>query len=54
MLVGGAELLVRSAVMLAERYDIAPLIIGMTVVAVGTSAPELVVSVGAVLEGAPG
>ena len=46
--------MVRSAVMLAQRYDISPLIIGMTVVAVGTSAPELVVSVGAVLEGAPG
>ena len=44
----------RSAVMLAQRYDISPLIIGMTVVAVGTSAPELVVSMGAALEGAPG
>lgn len=54
MLVGAAELLVRGAVMLAERYGVSPLVIGMTVVAVGTSAPELVVSVRAAFEGAPG
>ncbi|MBT6096187.1 MAG: calcium/sodium antiporter [Rhodospirillaceae bacterium] len=54
VLVGGAELLVRGAVMLAERYGVSPMVIGMTVVAVGTSAPELVVSVRAALEGAPG
>lgn len=54
VLVGGAELLVRGAVMLAERFGVSPLVIGMTVVAVGTSAPELVVSVRAALAGAPG
>jgi cation:H+ antiporter len=54
VLVGGAELLVRGAVMLAERYGVSPMVIGMTVVAVGTSAPELVVSVRAAMEGAPG
>ncbi len=54
LLIGAAELMVRGAVMLAERYGVSPLVIGMTVVAIGTSAPELVVSVRAGLEGAPG
>lgn len=54
LLVGAAELMVRGAVMLAERFGVSPLVIGMTVVAIGTSAPELVVSVRAAFEGAPG
>ena len=54
VLVAGAEFLVRGAVMLAERFGVSPLVIGMTVVAIGTSAPELMVSVRAALEGAPG
>lgn len=53
-LIGGAEILVRGAVSLAGRMGISPMVIGMTVVAVGTSAPELVVSVNAALEGATG
>ncbi|EMI16748.1 K+-dependent Na+/Ca+ exchanger related-protein [Rhodopirellula maiorica SM1] len=44
ILVLGAELLVRGAVTLAEAARISPLVIGLTVVAFGTSAPELAVS----------
>lgn len=47
----GAEGLVRGAVGLAERFGISPLVIGLTVVAMGTSAPEIAVSVGASLQG---
>jgi cation:H+ antiporter len=50
-LVAGAELLVRGAASIATRLGIAPIIIGLTVVAFGTSAPELAVSVSAGLAG---
>jgi cation:H+ antiporter len=40
----GAEVLVRGAARLAARFGISPLIIGLTVVAFGTSAPEMAVS----------
>lgn len=48
LLIGG-HVLVRHAVRLAERMNISPLVIGSTIVAFGTSAPELVISIGAVL-----
>lgn len=51
MLWGGAELLVRHASLLAQSRGISPLIIGLTVVAVGTSLPELLVSAVAAIEG---
>lgn len=51
LLVGGAELLVKGASKLAATMGISPLIIGLTVVAFGTSAPELAVSVNASLNG---
>ncbi|ABM61681.1 calcium/sodium antiporter [Halorhodospira halophila] len=41
----GAELLVRGASRLAQRLGIAPLVVGLTVVAFGTSAPELAITV---------
>jgi cation:H+ antiporter len=44
-LIGGGELLVRGASALAAAVRISPLVIGLTVVAFGTSAPELAVSV---------
>ncbi|MDP1562243.1 MAG: calcium/sodium antiporter [Pirellulaceae bacterium] len=47
----GAELLVRGASQLAIRFGISPLVVGLTVVAFGTSAPELVVSLGASIKG---
>ncbi|RJG11917.1 sodium:calcium antiporter [Pseudomonas cavernicola] len=51
LLVAGAELLVRGAAKLAAQLGIPPLIIGLTVVAFGTSAPETAVSVQAALSG---
>jgi cation:H+ antiporter len=50
-LVLGADLLVRGAGKLALSLGISPLVVGLTVVAFGTSAPEVAVSVGAVLGG---
>ena len=50
-LVAGAELLVRGASKLALSFGISPLVVGLTIVAFGTSAPEVAVSVGAVLDG---
>ena len=49
----GGDFLVRGAVSLAKRLEIAPLVIAITVVAFGTSVPELIVSLDAALEGAP-
>lgn len=46
-LVVGAEALVRGAARLAARTGLSPVVIGLTVVAFGTSAPELAVSIGA-------
>lgn len=51
LLVVGAEALVRGASRLAARFGISPLIIGLTVVAFGTSAPETAVSIQASLNG---
>ena len=50
-LVVGAELLVRGASRLAGVMGISPLVVGLTIVAFGTSAPEIAVSVGAAMEG---
>jgi cation:H+ antiporter len=50
-LVVGADGLVRGAAGLAERFGTPPLVVGLTVVAFGTSAPELAVTVGASLSG---
>ena len=44
LLFGGGELLVRGSVALARRFGVSALVIGVTVVAFGTSAPEAVVS----------
>jgi len=46
-----ADLLVSGAVKLAERLGISPLIIGLTVVAMGTSAPEVAASIAAAIRG---
>ncbi|MCF4099048.1 calcium/sodium antiporter [Maritalea mediterranea] len=53
-LVVTGDLLVRGAVGVSNRMGIPPLVIGLTVVAFGTSAPELVVSISAALDGASG
>lgn len=51
LLVAGAELLVRGASRLAASLGIAPLVIGLTIVAFGTSAPEMAVSLQSALAG---
>lgn len=51
VLLGAGDLLVRGAVGLAKQLNIPSLLIGLTIVAFGTSAPELVVSVQAVMAG---
>lgn len=53
LLVVGAELLVRGAARLAMSLGISPLVVGLTVVAFGTSSPELAVSVQGALDGRP-
>lgn len=54
MLVLGGQFLVNSSVKIAERIGMSPLLIGLTLVAFGTSAPELVTSILASLAGSPG
>src|SRR5690606_7961802 len=51
LLVVGAELLVRGASRLAIALGLSPLVIGLSIVAFGTSAPEIAISVGAALNG---
>ncbi|RJE85780.1 calcium/sodium antiporter [Paracoccus onubensis] len=51
LLVAGGDLLVKGAVNLSLRLGVAPVIVGLTVVAFGTSAPELLVSLSAALSG---
>lgn len=46
----GAELVLRGAVRLAAMLGVQPIVVGMTVVALGTSAPELAIGITAVLE----
>ena len=51
LLVFGAELLVRGASRIAAGLGISPLVIGLTVVALGTSSPELAISVSSAWQG---
>lgn len=51
LLLGGAELLVRGSTRLARALRISPLVIGLTVVAFGTSSPELAASITAARTG---
>ena len=54
ILLTGGELLVRGAVRVADHVGMSPLLIGLTLVGFGTSAPELVTSVQAAMRGSPG
>lgn len=54
LLVLGAEGLVHGAVAVARRLNVSPLLIGVTIVAYGTSTPELLVSTSATLQGSYG
>ncbi len=51
LLVGGGEVLVRGAIALAKNIGVSPVVIGLTILAYGTSAPELVVSLESALDG---
>ncbi|QIH11756.1 MULTISPECIES: calcium/sodium antiporter [unclassified Pseudomonas] len=51
MLIAGAELLVRAAVRLVARLHVRPLLIGLTIVAFGSSAPQMAISLQATLGG---
>ena len=53
LLAGGGEALVRAATSLAQLAGVTPAVIGLTVVAIGTSLPELVVSLLAAIDGQP-
>jgi cation:H+ antiporter len=50
----GADLLVRGGAALASQLGVRPIVIGLTVVALGTSLPELAVGIDAVRQGSPG
>lgn len=51
LLVAGAEILVKGASSLAAMFRLSPLVIGLTIVAYGTSSPEMAVSVQSSFEG---
>ncbi len=51
MLFYGADFIVKGGSQLASRFGLSPIVIGLTVVAFGTSLPELVVSIVAAIEG---
>jgi cation:H+ antiporter len=51
ILIKGADFLVDGASAVAKKFDISDMIIGLTIVSFGTSAPELVVNIGAAWEG---
>lgn len=53
VLIVAGEFLVKGAVGIALKFNISTLVIGMTIVAFGTSAPELLVSVKAAIDGHP-
>jgi len=51
LLVAGAELIVRGASHVATRLGVSPMVIGLTIVSIGTSAPELAVGITAARQG---
>lgn len=53
LLYGGGEALVTGSTALARRLGMTPLVVGLTVVAFGTSAPELAATLAAALQGSP-
>lgn len=54
MLIKGGNWAIDSAVYIADKYGISPMVVGFTIIAFGTSLPELVVSVFANLQDSPG
>ena len=54
LVIKGADWLTKGASALARRFNMSELLIGLTIVAIGTSLPELVISTGSALKGSPG
>jgi len=53
VLIAGAEALIRGSVSIAKRFNISDMAIGLSLVSVGSSAPEVVVNIMAALKGSP-
>lgn len=51
VLIAGGEFLVRGASSLALKFNISPMVVGLTIVSFGTSAPELLISLNSALKG---
>ena len=51
LIIAGANYLTEGAATLARRMGVSPLVVGLTIVAFGTSAPELIVSLMSALKG---
>lgn len=51
LIISGANFLTKGSVIIARRFNIPELIIGLTVIAIGTSTPEIVVSFASALKG---
>ena len=54
LVISGADWLTRGASALARRFRISELVIGLTIVAIGTSLPEFVISTGSAIKGSSG
>ena len=54
LVIFGADWLTKGASGIARRFGVSELVIGLTIVALGTSLPELVISVGSAIKGSPG
>lgn len=54
LVIFGADWLTKGASALARRFNISELVIGLTIVSIGTSLPELVISTGAAIKGSSG
>ena len=54
LVIFGADWLTKGASGIARRFGVSELVIGLTIVALGTSLPELVISVGSAVKGSPG
>lgn len=52
-LIVGGDFIVKGGSSIALRLHLSPLVVGLTIVAFGTSAPELLISIQAALEGSP-
>lgn len=52
LLIIGADLLIKGASNVAKKFKISETIIGLTIVALGTSAPELIITITSAMQGA--